>query len=291
MFYTIQNDFLTVKINDFGAELCSVQSKKNGCEYMWQPEEGHWQGHAPWLFPICSRLYEGHYTYRGRSYEMPGHGFAHSRHFMGMKVSESALHLTLTEDDETLRMYPFEFLFSVTYSLIENRLLIDVRIVNPGREELIAGLGAHPGFRVPLSGEGKFDDWYLEFENECEPYEMVISRDLLWTGRRRRFPLEDGRRVRLDRSLFARDGHFLSGTGSVVTLKSAETERAVTLRYEGMPYLGFWSESTDAGFVCIEPWHGLPSVTGVVDDLTTKRDLFHIAPGSEQLVRLEMRFT
>ena len=290
MFYTLKNEYLTVKISDLGAELCSVQAK-NGCEYMWQPEAGHWQGHAPWLFPICSRLYEGRYTYRGRSYQMPGHGFAHTSYFTGMKVSDTVLHMTLTENDETLRMYPFEFLLTVTYTLIDDRLLIDVRIVNPGRETLIAGLGAHPGFRVPLSGNGKFDEWFLEFAEECRPFEMTLSRDIFWTGRRRRFPLENDRRVRLDRSLFAKDGHFLSGTGHVVTLKSFGAERAVTLTYEGMPYLGFWSEPSDVGFVCVEPWHGLPSVTGVVDDLETKRDLFHIAPGGEQRVRLEMRFT
>ena len=290
MLYTIKNDYLTVKINDLGAEICSVQAK-NGCEYIWQPEEGHWQGHAPWLFPICSRLYEGRYTYRGRSYEMPGHGFAHTQYFTGMKVSDTTLHMTLTENDETLRMYPFEFLLTVTYTLVEDRLVTDVRIVNTGRATLIAGLGAHPGFRVPLSGDAKFDEWFLEFENECAPFEMVLSRDLLWSGRRRRFPLENGRRVRLDRSLFAKDGHFLAGTGSAVTLKAFGAERSMTMRYEGMPYLGFWSEPTDVGFVCIEPWHGLPSVTGTVDDLETKRDLFHIAPGSEQRVRLEMQFT
>ena len=90
MFYTLKNDYLTVKISDLGAELCSVQAK-NGCEYMWQPEAGHWQGHAPWLFPICSRLYEGRYIYRGRSYEMPGHGFARTSYFTGMKVSDTVL--------------------------------------------------------------------------------------------------------------------------------------------------------------------------------------------------------
>lgn len=289
MLYTLKNEFLTVKISDLGAELCSVQGK-NGCEYMWQPEEGHWEDHAPWLFPICSQLYEGRYTYRGRSYEMPPHGFARTSYFTGMKVSDTTLHMTLTENDETFRMYPFEFLLTVTYSLVDNRLITDVRIVNSGRSELIAGFGAHPGFRVPLGGDTPFDSWFLEFENECEPFEMVLSRDLFWSGRRRRFPLENGRRVRLDRSLFSKDGHFLSGTGNAVTLKSFDCERSVTVRYEGMPYLGFWSEPTDVGFVCIEPWHGLPSLAGTVDDLTTKRDLFHIAPGGEQRVHLEMIF-
>ena len=173
MFYTLKNDFLTVKINDKGAELSSVLGK-NGCEYMWQPKEGHWQDHAPWLFPICSRLYGGYYTYRGRKYEMGGHGFAHSQYFTGMKVSETALHMTLTENAETLRQYPFEFLLTVTYRLVENHLLCDVQIVNPGQDELIAGFGGHPGFQVPLGGSGKFEDWYLEFENECAPYEMTL---------------------------------------------------------------------------------------------------------------------
>lgn len=288
MIYTLKNDRLTVQISDYAAEIRSVRG--NGCEYIWQTEEGHWQRQAPWLFPICGGLCEGRYVYRGKTYEMQKHGFARTSVFQAGEANETSVAMTLTDSAETRAVYPFAFRLTVVYELSGDRLRCTVRIVNPGEDELIAGIGAHPGFRVPLSGDGRFDDWTLVFENECSPDEMTLSDDHLWSGERRPFPLEEGRRLPLSRSLFSLDARFLSGTGGAVTLRSDRSLRSVTVRYGGFPYVGFWSEPTDAGFLCIEPWQGLPAVSGAVDDLATKRDLFHIAPGKERTVALEMQF-
>ena len=38
---------------------------------------------------------------------------------------------------------------------------------------------------------------------------------------------------------------------------------------------------TDAPYVCIEPWASLPSRQDVVEELSCKSDLIHIAPGAE----------
>ena len=50
--------------------------------------------------------------------------------------------------------------------------------------------------------------------------------------------------------------------------------------YPGFPYLGFWHKpKTEAPYLCIEPWHGLPSDEGVVDDLDTKHDMVRLPAG------------
>ena len=288
MIYTIKNDRLTVKISDYAAEIRSVTG--NGCEYIWQPEEGHWQRQAPWLFPICGGLTEGRYVYRGKTYEMQKHGFARTSLFTLDGATDAAVTMTLTDSAETLAVYPFAFRLTVTYALSDDRLLCTVRIANPGTDELIAGIGAHPGFRVPLSGDGRFEDWTLVFANECSPGEMTLSDDHLWSGESRPFPLEGSKSLPLTRDLFSLDARFLFGAGDTVTLRSDRSPHSVTVRYAGFPYVGFWSEPTDVGFLCIEPWQGLPAVSGVIDDLETKRDLFHIAPGKERTVALEMQF-
>ena len=38
---------------------------------------------------------------------------------------------------------------------------------------------------------------------------------------------------------------------------------------------------TDAPYVCIEPWSSLPSRQDVVEELSGKSDLIHLAPGAE----------
>ena len=63
MIQTIENEFLIVQINDTGAELVSLKSKKTGIEYLWQGDAKYWKGRSPVLFPICGRLYKGKYTF------------------------------------------------------------------------------------------------------------------------------------------------------------------------------------------------------------------------------------
>ena len=45
--FQIQNNLLSVKVNSFGAELCSVFSKEMDIEYIWQADETIWARHAP----------------------------------------------------------------------------------------------------------------------------------------------------------------------------------------------------------------------------------------------------
>ena len=42
----IENDFLTVDVNENGAELWSIKSKKTGIEYLWQGNAEYWKGRA-----------------------------------------------------------------------------------------------------------------------------------------------------------------------------------------------------------------------------------------------------
>ena len=68
--FIIENDFLTVGVNPFGAELWSVVSKENGKEYIWQGNPEIWNGRAPVLFPICGRLSGDSYEYGGKSFHV-----------------------------------------------------------------------------------------------------------------------------------------------------------------------------------------------------------------------------
>lgn len=76
MLYSIENDRLRVEINDIGAELYSIKDKTDGFEYLWQGDPQYWSGRAYNLFPICGRITEGRYTYKGGSYDICLHGFA-----------------------------------------------------------------------------------------------------------------------------------------------------------------------------------------------------------------------
>ena len=81
MLYSIENDRLRVEINYIGAEMYSIKDKADGFEYLWQGDPQYWSGRAYNLFPICGRITEGRYTYKGGSYDICLHGFARDAAF------------------------------------------------------------------------------------------------------------------------------------------------------------------------------------------------------------------
>ena len=53
MIVTIQNECLTVDIEDLGAQLASVRNH-HGTEYLWQGDADIWLGALPSSFPCCA---------------------------------------------------------------------------------------------------------------------------------------------------------------------------------------------------------------------------------------------
>ena len=288
MIYTIKNNELTVKISDKGAEITSVI--KDGCEYMWQGNPAYWDGQAPVLFPICGRFFKAKYTHECKEYQMGTHGFARHCVFDAKQSSNESVTFVLTQNDFSLEQYPFDFCLSITYTLTGNKLTSTTNILNTGKVIMPATFGAHPAFNVPLD-MGSFEDWYVEFGEDCTPNELIFSDTCFNTGKKRAYPIKDSRIIPLRHSLFDIDAIFLSRVASSATLKCAQSSRSVTLEYRDMPYLGLWHKPrTDAPYVCIEPWCGLPSFDGEVDELTSKCDMFHIESGKDVTLEYSMIF-
>lgn len=289
MLYTLQNEQLTVTLSELGAEVVSVKNP-DGCEYIWQADPTYWAGKAPLLFPICGRLTEGRYTYGGRTYEMNLHGFARKTVFSGEKRGENGVRFTLCDTPETRAIYPFAFCLTVDYTLEGNTLCSSVSVRNTGKELLPATVGLHPGFNVPLDN-GSFEDWYLEFSEPCYPDKLIFSDTCYLTGKKVAFPLEESRRLALRHDLFDNDAIFLSRAGQTVTLRSDKSDRRVTFSFPEFPYLGLWhAPKTDAPYVCIEPWCGLPAYDGEIDDFATKCDLFRLEPNGEKTMTYSILF-
>ena len=289
MIYALKNDLLKIEVSDLGGELQSVRG--NGCEYLWQGDPTYWTGRAPLLFPICGRFFGGKYTYADKTFEMGTHGFLRHSVLSLVSHSDTKLVLQLCANEETRKQYPFDFSFTVTYTLSGNRLTISATVENTGKEGLPFTFGGHPGFMVPLLGNSDFSEWYLEFSKLCAPEELVFSDTCFDTGKTRPYPLKDNQKLPLRHSLFDIDGVFLAKTPGQVTLKSGACERSVTLTYPEFPYLGIWHKPrSDAPYVCIEPWCGLPSPDGKIEALEEKTNVLRLASGEEKRLAFSMEF-
>ena len=280
MIRTIKNEFLTVEINDVGAELYSVKSNKTGIEYLWQGDEKYWSGRAPVLFPICGRLFEGKYTFDGKTYEMNIHGIARRAQFSSQSIAQNSAEFTLCSGENTKKIYPFDFEFKVIFTLKDNRLEITYSVKNKGKADMPFSFGAHPAFNVPFDSGEKFEDYYLEFGADTLEKIRLSDRGL-YLGKTEEFLLKD-RKLHLTHDLFDNDALFFKTENGSVKLKSNKNDKCIEVIYDDMTSVGVWHKpKTDAPFVCIEPWHGIPADDGITDDFKTKRDMLTLQPTKE----------
>lgn len=278
----IKNRFLTAEISTVGAELRSLRSA-DGVEYLWQGDPRYWEDRAPVLFPWVGRLADGKYRHHGKIYEMGIHGFAWKSRFVCTEQLENSLTMTLEANPETKAQYPFEFRFSVTYTLEVDTLRITYAVENTGDETMYFAWGGHPGFRVPFVDGETIEDYTLEFSQPCDPDRILFSENVLVSGQTVRYPLEDGRRVWLNHRLFDNFVVCLTHVARSVTLRSHVCGRGVCVSYPDMPYLGFWHVAkTDAPYVCIEPWSALPAREGVLEELSCRSDLLKAVAGEKK---------
>ena len=292
MNFVIKNLHYTLTVSDKGAEMISLK-RDTGAELMWQCEDEElWCDHAPLLFPVCGQLKGKGYEYKGVRYDMTSHGFIKNALFTPVLKEEDKIVLTTSSNEQTKKIYPFDFELRVIYKLEGNKLTVTANIKNTGSDTLHATFGAHPGFNLPLDKESAFESYFIEFSEKSVPDQILLSPECAVTGETAPLMLEDGRILRLRHDLFIPDGIFMSGMPKGLTLRSTTDSHKVTVKYDDMDYLGIWQEyGLDTPFICIEPWCAPPTNDGKTrEDLATKKGLFHIAANEEKTVSYSMEF-
>ena len=70
MIFKAENEYLSIEVKKYGAELSSLKSKESGIEYLWQGNPDVWYGQSPILFPIVGQILDNKYRVDGIEYEM-----------------------------------------------------------------------------------------------------------------------------------------------------------------------------------------------------------------------------
>ena len=265
---TLSNNELTVKINEFGAEVSSVIDKKTGYEFMWQADDKYWGRHAPVLFPIVGRLKEDQYEYNGQTYQMTQHGFARDSMFEVEEVTDNTATFSLTDNEETLKKYPFKFKLLIKYALEENRLTVTYEVRNQStREVMYYGIGGHPAFNVSQTtnkdDKAEFDQVSFYFESNEKQLFIPLGQSGLLDLKEASEEMVD--KIQLTHESFKADAFVYKvkpETEMVLTDDANQVE--IRLNPHEMEYVGIWSPyPARGGFVCLEPW------AGVADDEET----------------------
>lgn len=280
---SIKNETLSVTLDTVGAVLHSIKS--GSVEYLWQGDPKYWKRRDAILFPYVGRLTEGVYSYKGQRYELSTHGFCIGREFEVFNKTDNSVCFVLRDSEETRRVYPFSFELYIEYVLKDNCIVKTQTVKNLNDGEMIFGLGAHPGFRVPLDGEGEFTDWYFEFPRTCRPTRIGLDpENYRLSGVDTPFALENNTGIPLKHSLFDLDAIVLSDIPRSITLASEKSAHSVQVDFPGMGFLGLWhAPHTDAGYVCVEPWVSLPSHSAYVEELEKQEHLIHLPAGESYI--------
>lgn len=280
MRYSIENEWFKIEVDECGAELCSMISKKTGVEYIWQADPKVWKGASPVLFPIIGALKGQTYHYQGTSYTLPKHGFFRGNTNVRLiSRTPSRLSFALSSDQETLARYPFSFEIKISFLLADRRLQVFHEVTNVGNSPMYFSLGGHPAFNYPWKeGENK-DDYYLQFEQKENNVIYEVLDNGLLSGREKPL-LKNDDRLYLEKGLFDQDALIFKETNSSnVSLRSKKSKNSISIQFSDFPYLAIWSKP-EAKFLCIEPWHGLPDFEKSKQELTKKQGIIKLPSGN-----------
>jgi galactose mutarotase-like enzyme len=281
--HVIQNGYLSAAIKADGAELYSL-CDATGSEMLWQAEP-IWPRHAPVLFPIVGRLKDDTLRHNGRTYTLGQHGFARDHRFAWLNRSATSCRLVLRDDGGSRAVYPFGFRFEVGFALEDDALVNSFTIVNTGRELLPASVGAHPGFRWPLSDEFEKAAHVLEFDQPEPAPIRRLSGGLL--GDPQPTPIQ-GSTLALDPALFEADALILDQVASSSVRFTAPGAEVIEVSWEGFRELGVWMRP-GGDFLCIEPWHGTASPVDFDGEFVDKPGLMLFPPGDKRVLEMRVR--
>ena len=268
MFYTIENDILTAKINDAGAELHSLQTKSDGFEYIWQGDPAVWYGQSPVLFPFIGRLLDDKYRYNGKTYAMQKHGFARKRTFEVVSCAGNTAVFVLKSDDTTRKMYPFDFELYVRFELLGATLRATHTVVNRSAGEMYFSLGGHPGFNCKIGDTLVFDEPETLDTQSIDADSIRIEE--------RKPVLRNEKTIVITKDIFNNDALILSGMRSkAVTLRRQSGDRPVRFTFGDVPFLGIWAKP-GATYVCIEPWCGVNDDRNIRSDVSRKEGIVRL---------------
>lgn len=274
----LQNDELSVTLSAKGAELISIIDKKDQTEYIWQGNPEFWAYHAPHLFPIVGGLIQDQLSVDGNQYPMNRHGFARTSTFRRIESAPQQAIFEFRYSEETLATYPYKFEFQVIYFLVGRSLKVVYKVINLDSRDIYFSVGGHPGFNVPLDSETRFEDYYIEFQNQEELKSHQLSDKGLFNGET--IPITtNNKQLKLSYNLFEKDALVFKNLQSrSVILKSDKSAKQVKVDFPHFNYLGLWTKG-NAPFICIEPWLGCADTDGNPTDISKKEAIQYLKHG------------
>lgn len=281
----IENENLSAVIDIHGAELTSLKKRGSDEELIWSADKEYWGRHAPMLFPIVGKVWNGRYSVNGIKYNLPQHGFARDNDFKVLCKDTDSIVLCLESNPQLLKLYPYPFRIEATYRLVDNILSVEWRIKNPGPDTIYFQIGAHPGFNYRDFSKDDPIHGYFRLTQADEPVSQFIIGLLTPDGYRSdnasMMALDSDAMLPLTPGLFNNDAIVLEEHQiDQVILYDKDCKPYIAVETQDAPVWGLWSPPfKNAPFVCTEPWMGRCDYQGYDGDITGRDYINRLEPG------------
>ena len=272
----IENGKIRAVIESAGAELTSLKKTDSAEELIWKADKEYWGRHAPMLFPIVGKVWNGQYKADGSTYCLPQHGFARDREFTLLCHDTESAVFCLESDEESLKVYPYKFRLEATYRLEDTSLITEWRIKNTGNTALYYQIGAHPGFNFRNFSKEDSIHGFFRLTLADEPASQLVIGLLTPQGYRSEqaamLSLDSDAMLPITPGLFENDALVLEGNQiDQVILYDKDCNPYIALDSSDAKVWGLWSPPTkNAPFVCIEPWLGRCDTVGYDGDISSR---------------------
>lgn len=273
---TLKNGEVSAKIISKGAELKSLVV--NGKELMWRADPAFWGKTSPLLFPMIGTLKEGKTLINGEEYRITKHGFARDMELTPEDISPNSAMFSLEQNDVTKAMFPFDFRFTVRYTIKADGLTVTYRVRNNSDRPMPFCIGAHPAFAC----DGDMTDYRLEFpklETAAVPnYNLETG---LHEENVRRPLMNDETVLPLTHEMFYEDVCYFDKLRSRSVQLLNKDNKGVRVDFPDFTSLGVW-QAKDAPFLCIEPWCGSADFDDCTGVFAEKRGIEILQPDTEK---------
>ena len=259
----LDNGILKLELTNEGGEMASLTYK--GYDVLYKGDGQYWKGKNPTLFPMISSPNAKKYNYDGKTYTCRNHGLIRYMNLETVIDDGKQVKMRLVSNEETLKEYPFNFEYNITYELDGNKVLINYDITNKDDKIMPFTFGLHPGFVVR-----SFDDLVIEFKDDEE--------GILYNQHTKEF---------LNHKLgnyknFLEDLEVTS-TVTLKDLKSKEVtlkmpEYTVTIDKSKYRYLALWTADPKANFICVEPWLSINDIKESDNPFKPEFELEYLKP-------------
>ncbi len=268
---TLKNGNLTVDISTKGAEIQKIE--KNGVNYLWSGDPAVWTGKAPILYPICGGLRDDKFTYEGKEYTMPKHGFAKISDFTVETASDTEAVLKYAGNEAYDREFPFEADFFVKYYLDGKSLKVTYNVVNRDTKTMYFSVGAHEGYAT----KGGIEDYSIVFDKEETLDSYILDGNLLEHNTLR--IMENSKVLPLKYDFFKVDAIVFKHINSrKVTLKHNLSDYALSVEFPGHDFFVLWTKP-GAEYICIEPWCGVQDPVDSDYNIVNKEGIVSLEAG------------